>query len=84
MDDEIKEKIKTFLSRFIRNHDLAYDEDIFASGFINSMFAMQLVMFVEKEFQITVENEDLEIENFSTIAALANLVERKSQMLARV
>lgn len=84
MDDEIKEKIKTFLSRFIRNHDIAYDEDIFASGFINSMFAMQLVMFVEKEFQIAVDNEDLEIENFSTIAALASLVERKSQMLARV
>jgi methoxymalonate biosynthesis acyl carrier protein len=84
MDNEIKDKIKTFLSRFIRNHDVAYDEDIFASGFINSLFAMQLVMFVEKEFEITVDNEDLEIENFSTIAALASLVERKSQVLASV
>ncbi len=30
--DENKEKIRTFLSRYIRNHELQDDEDIFASG----------------------------------------------------
>jgi len=32
---------------------------------------------VEREFGITVENEDLEITNFNTIDAIANLVQRK-------
>ncbi|MEH2196230.1 MAG: acyl carrier protein [Nostoc sp.] len=75
---EIQAKIKTFLSKFFGNHDLQQDEDIFASGFVNSMFAMQLVLFVEQEFKIAIENEDLEFENFRTINSIANLVERKS------
>ncbi|MEC4812234.1 MAG: acyl carrier protein, partial [Scytonema sp. PMC 1069.18] len=66
---EIQAKIKEFLSRFFRNHDLQLDEDIFALGFVNSMFAMQLVLFIEQEFKITIDNEDLEFDNFRTINA---------------
>ncbi|MEH2042440.1 acyl carrier protein [Nostoc sp.] len=81
--NEIQSKIKTFLSKFFGNHDLQPDEDIFALGFVNSMFAMQLVLFVEQEFQITIENEDLEFENFRTINSLANLIERKTAILVQ-
>jgi len=35
------------------------DEDLFAAGLVNSLFAMQLVLFVEKKFSIKVENQDL-------------------------
>ncbi|MBH8571739.1 acyl carrier protein [Nostocaceae cyanobacterium CENA369] len=76
--NEVQVKIKTFLSKFFGNQDLQSDEDIFALGFVNSMFAMQLVLFVEQEFQIAIENEDLEFENFRTINSIANLVERKT------
>ncbi len=75
--DERKVKIKQFLSRFFRNHELKDDEDIFALGFVNSLLAMQLVAFVEKEFQVTVEDEDLDLDNFRTIDAIDALIERK-------
>ncbi len=78
---ETKTKIKTFLSRFFCHYDLQYDEDIFALGFVNSMFAMQLVLFIEQEFQISVENEDLDFENFKTINAINNFIERKNVLL---
>jgi methoxymalonate biosynthesis acyl carrier protein len=81
---EIKYKIKQFLARFFQNYDLKEDEDIFALGFVNSLFAMQLVLFIEKEFEITIDNEDLEIDNFRTINALASLVERKRIPALRV
>jgi methoxymalonate biosynthesis acyl carrier protein len=74
---EIKSKIRQFLAKFFRNYDLQEDADIFALGFVNSLFAMQLVTFVEKEFEISVENEDLDLDNFRTINALTSLVERK-------
>ena len=77
MDDR-KTKIKEFLSRFFRNHDLADDEDIFALGFVNSLLAMQLVNFVEKEFKITVDDDDLDLDNFRTITSIDRLVARKS------
>jgi methoxymalonate biosynthesis acyl carrier protein len=75
--DETHGKIKEFLSRFFKNHDLQPNEDIFALGFVNSLLAMQLVAFVEKEFGVTVGDEDLDLDNFRTIDAIANLVARK-------
>jgi acyl carrier protein len=79
---ENKAKIREFLSRFFRDHQLADDEDIFASGYVNSMFAMQLVQFVEQEFGITVESEDLELDNFRTVDAISALVGRKTAAVA--
>jgi acyl carrier protein len=76
--DVVKTKTKAFITRFFPQHDLRNDEDIFALGFVNSLFALQLVMFVEKEFCMTIEDDDLSIDNFRSIDAIAALVERKS------
>ena len=81
--NKVQSKIKAFLAKFFGDRDLQPEEDIFAVGFVNSMFAMQLVLFVEQEFNISVENEDLELDNFRTINAIANLVERKSTNLVQ-
>jgi acyl carrier protein len=63
----------------VRQRDFDDDVDIFALGFVNSMFAMQLVLFVESDFGVKVEDEDLEIDNFKSVNAIANLVERKQR-----
>ncbi|MEP6911791.1 MAG: phosphopantetheine-binding protein [bacterium] len=75
--DLTKARIKEFLSRFFRNHDLQDDDDIFALGLVNSLLAMQLVTFVEKEFGITVEDSDLDLDNFRSIDAIARLIASK-------
>jgi len=77
-----KIKIKEFLARFFRNHQLQDDEDIFALGFVNSLLAMQLVNFVEKEFQVSIGDDDLDFENFRTVNNIEALVERKQGALA--
>lgn len=74
---ETKLKVRTFISTHLRRQELTCDQDIFALGLVNSLFAMQLVNFVEREFGITVEPDDLEIENFNTIDAITDLVHRK-------
>jgi acyl carrier protein len=76
--NDTKGKIRTFLARYIRNHELQDDEDIFASRLVNSLFAMQLVLFIEKEFQIKVENEDLDLKNFNTLNAISGFIGRKA------
>ena len=75
--DTIETKLKDFLSRYFHNHDLQRDEDIFALGFVNSLMAMQLVAFVEKEFDLQVENDDLDIDNFRSIKNICGLIARK-------
>ena len=67
-----------FLLQYIHNHNLQDGEDIFAGGFVNSLFAMQLVLFVESGFGIQIEDEDLKLANFRSVNALASLIERKN------
>ena len=74
----IKSDVKAFLSRHIRGVDVKDSDDIFTMGLVNSMFAMQLVEFVESRFNVEIGPEDLEITNFRTIDAISALVERKS------
>ncbi len=74
---DAREKVKIFLSRFFRKHELKDDEDMFSLGFINSLFAMQLVMFLEKEFNIRIENEDLNMDNFRTIDSIVGFINKK-------
>ena len=76
--EQAKEKLRAFLARHIAGRTITDEDQIFASGFVNSMFAMQLVLFLEKNFQIAIGNEDLELKNFQTINAMAELVERKT------
>lgn len=82
--NERKEKIKQFLSKLVRNHDLKDDEDIFALGFINSLAALQLVNFLEKEFGVSIEDEDLDFANFSTLNNMDALLESKLSARAGV
>lgn len=72
-----KGTIRDFLSGFFCTDDLTDGDDFFEKGFVNSLFAMQLVMFVEKEFSLRVEDEDLELQNFNTINGISNFVQRK-------
>ncbi len=84
MTADIKTRTREFLARFFQNVELEDDQDIFALGFVNSLFAMQLVLFVEKEFGFTVEDEDLDVDNFRSINALVNLIEQKTSAQSTV
>lgn len=77
MENQNKVKIRKFLMQYIQDPNLKDEDDIFTSGYINSLFAMQLILFVEKTFRIKIENEDLQIDNFRTINALARLITEK-------
>jgi len=76
-DDAIRIPIRGFMSRSFDGRAVGDEDDIFALGFANSLFAMQLVAFVEGHFRIDIDSDDLEIDNFRSVAAISGLVERK-------
>jgi methoxymalonate biosynthesis acyl carrier protein len=78
--DVTKDAVREFLGRYFGAGRIADDENIFATGFVNSLFVMQLVTFVERDLGVTVEDEDLELANFSSVEAIAGLVARKRQV----
>lgn len=73
---ETAARIRTFIQARFPQAELTDEQDIFAMGFINSLFAMELVMFIEKTFGRSVPNDELRIDNFRTVEAMAALVGR--------
>lgn len=78
MSADAKARIRAYLGKTVRNFDMDDAVDIFDSGIVNSLFAVELVIFAEQEFGITVEDDDLDLDNFRSIDALAQFVERKT------
>lgn len=76
MYDTAQAQILEFVRGRYPQMDIDADQDIFQLGFVNSLFAMELVMFVEKTFGVTIANDDLRIENFRSADAMAELVDR--------
>jgi acyl carrier protein len=75
---EVKEAIKRFVARSINIPDLGDDDDLFESGLVNSLFAVQLMTFIEKTFAIEVEADDLDINNFKSLNAATGFVLKKN------
>lgn len=73
----IKQELLAFFKRNVPQHDVTEDEDIFAAGYVSSLFVMQLVVFCEKTFDLTFVSTDLDIDNFRTISTTARLIERR-------
>ena len=69
-------QIQSFVEGRFPQGRIEADQDIFSLGYINSLFAMELVMFIEKAFSLTVPNGELQIDNFRTVEAMSALVER--------
>lgn len=80
---EIKQNIRSFIeSNLVVFEDEAVftdDDHIFQKGFVNSLFAMKLLSYIEQEFGFTVSNEDLDIANFSTLNNIVKLIEKHKQ-----
>lgn len=53
------------------------NQSLLDSGAIDSLGIMKLLAFIEEQFKIKVLDEELIPENFSTIASILNLIEKK-------
>ncbi|ARZ67332.1 putative acyl carrier protein [Streptomyces albireticuli] len=52
------------------------DQDLFAVGGMSSLFAMQLVVHLEKTYGVTISGADLMLDNFRTVDAMVRLVHK--------
>jgi methoxymalonate biosynthesis acyl carrier protein len=77
-DTNVKETVRNFINNSINIDGLGDDENLFESGIVNSLFAVQLMTFVERNFGIEIGMEDLDVENFKSVSATAMFIERKS------
>ncbi len=67
LNNRIREFINENLLVFDDEAEFTDSDNIFELGFVNSLFAMKLVSYVENSFKIKVENSDLRLDNFNSV-----------------
>ncbi|MFC9430545.1 acyl carrier protein [Streptomyces sp. NPDC056987] len=75
-NDELVDELRKYFSS-LTGTELGPDDDYFALGLVASLQALQIVTYVERTYGITVEVEDLDLDNFRTAARVAGFVRLK-------
>lgn len=75
--EKIREFVKMNLAVYEDDAVFSDDDNIFELGFVDSPFAIQLICFIEEEFQIKLGDNDLDIDNFTSINRIVAFVSSK-------
>ena len=72
------ERIGEILAQTLGTPPPAAETDLVESGLLDSLALVELLVAVERDFGITFAPEELSLERFRSVAALADLVEAHS------
>jgi methoxymalonate biosynthesis acyl carrier protein len=75
---DTRQRVRDFLGLRLEGQLPDDSEDMFAGGYVNSLFAMQLVRFVRDEFVIDLGPRDMDLANFRSIDDITALVDSKT------
>ena len=74
---EVNKAVRGFLAGLCDVATLKDDDDIFAGGFVNSLYLVQLLNFVQSEFSIELDEDDYDMDNFRSLEAIEAFVAAK-------
>ncbi len=73
-----KSLVSEYFFRLAGTHDLDETVDVLETGLVNSLATIQLISFLEKNFKIKVEIDDLDRANFCSIQAVCAFLDKKT------
>jgi methoxymalonate biosynthesis acyl carrier protein len=77
-----RSEVRGFLLTRFPKDLLSDDQDLFELGLVSSLFAMELVVFVEERFAVHVPADELRQDNFRSVNAIVDLIERLNAVQA--
>ncbi|MCA9731247.1 MAG: acyl carrier protein [Deferribacteres bacterium] len=72
-----KETIRKFFGKELDNAGVGDDDSLLMAGIIDSLKMMDLITFLEKEFGVSIDDDELMPENFDSIDAIESFVAEK-------
>ncbi|HAT8636391.1 TPA: acyl carrier protein [Legionella pneumophila] len=75
--DHIKNEVKLFLLNSFRIKDIGYSDNIFETGAMHSLFFIQLLVFIEKKYKIDLEVGEFDLNQLTSIDAIAHFISSK-------
>ncbi|KYG73467.1 MULTISPECIES: phosphopantetheine-binding protein [Roseivirga] len=80
---EIKKRLKDYLVQNVLDQNeagqLSDTTTLISSGIVDSITTLQLVEFIETEFNIEFDAHEVDRDNLDTLILIENFVERKRQ-----
>lgn len=83
---EIQTQIREYVAKNLLFSDNGFrysdDASFLEEGIVDSMGVLELVLFIEEMFGVTVEDAELTPDNFDSVNKLANYVQRRLSVSA--
>ena len=73
---EVMFRVRSFVSKAL-DVEIGDSDNLFESGLISSLFGIQLITFIERSFSLIVSDDDLVLDNFSSVENISRFVVRK-------
>ncbi len=81
VDHDITRRVANYIESEVASAsldgELSPDFPIIENGIVDSLGLFKLVAFVEDEFRVSIDPEEIVFENFATVAAISNLIRNK-------
>ena len=77
----IEKQLREFIEQEILEEESPVDDPL-ASGLLDSLAVEQLIAYIEEEYGVTFEDDELVADNFASLPVVAGLVESKRGVVA--
>lgn len=81
MDKNVKDTLRDYIIQYAQiepdDPDFSDDVHLFDYGFVDSLGATEIVLFLEETFQVKITQADITLYPMNTINEIADVVERK-------
>ena len=74
-------QLNAFFSKKLSVEITSIDADLVQTGILDSLALVELLTYIEKEFETEVSLDDIDIEDFNSIARIAEYVNAHSRVL---
>lgn len=77
--NNVKETIRDYISRVAFDSNFKDDDNLFELGVVHSLFAVQLILFIEKEFDIELDEDEINFDNIKSINDIVALIDSRNE-----
>ena len=77
-DDVLRKRITRLLADAMSLEISSVDTDLFEAGLLDSLAFVELLVHLEREFGVTTSVDDLRVDNFNSVAHIAEFVAARS------
>ena len=72
-----KQVIRDFLTSLSKESQIGDDDSLLVTKLLDSLKVVELVVFIESNYNVSFDNDEVSPENLDTINAIANFLEKK-------